>query len=261
MFYVSNTFTPNNYDLKEAEVVFLGIPFSSTSISKPALYGPIMVREGLRLSEGVPQKKFCDLGDLEVVAGSFELTAERIRETLTEIKEANARAFPIFIGGDHSITLPIIETLKPKTIVQLDAHSDTYSDYLGNKYGHGTWAYHASKTAKIIQIGLNSINDEEKKFLAKSKAVRALSAEEFMKFVPKMERPVHLTIDIDVLEPAHVETGFPEGKMRMDELMKVLDKIKPDSLDIVEIADDKLPSKTGFIAAQIIKRVLKNSLG
>jgi agmatinase len=257
MLYTSNTFVPYNHPLKEADVVFLGVPFTSTSISKPAMYGPTIVRDGLRLSEGVPNRKFCDLGDLEVVPGSFELTAERIRETIKEIREANQRAFPIFIGGDHSITLPIAETLQPKTIVQIDAHSDTYKEYLGNKYGHGTWAYHASKTAKVIQIGVVSLNDEERKFLAKSKDVQTFSFADFMKFRPKIERPVHLTIDVDVLDPSYVETGFPEGMMKLDELVQLLEKIKCDSLDIVEIADTHLPSKTGFIAAQIISKVLR----
>lgn len=257
MLYTSNTFTPYNYPLKEADVVFLGIPFTSTSISKPAMYGPTVVRDGLRLSEGVPNRKFCDLGDLEVVPGSFELTAERIRETMKEIKDANPKAFPIIIGGEHLITLPIVETLKPKTIIQLDAHSDTYKEYLGNKYGHGTWAYHASKLAKVIQIGVVSLNEEEKKFLAKTKDVQVFSFSDFMKFKPRMERPIHLTIDVDVLDPSYVETGFPEGRMKLDELMQILDKIKCDSLDIVEIADTQLPGKTGFIAAQIISRVLR----
>ena len=51
MFYTSNTFVSYNYPLGEADVVFLGIPFASTSISKPAIFGPIMVREALKMTE------------------------------------------------------------------------------------------------------------------------------------------------------------------------------------------------------------------
>ena len=76
-----------------------------------------------------------------------------------------------------------------------------------------------------------------------------------MKKLPSgMERPIHMTIDIDVLE--NVVTGYPEGRMKLEELLKIIEKIKPDSMDIVEIADDKLPSNTGFIAAEIIMNVL-----
>ena len=248
MLHASNTFVPYNYPLKEAEVVFLGVPFAHTSISKPALYGPLMVRESLKLVEGfvngrnIFDLKFCDLGDVEVVPGSFELTAKRIKETISEIKE-ESKAFPIFIGGDHSITLPIVEALKPKTIVHLNAHADMLPDFLGNKYTHQTWAYHASKLAKIIQLGVCAVNKEEIKNM------------NVMKEIPsKMERPIHLTIDIDVLK--NVVTGYPEGRMKLEELLKIIEKIKPDSMDIVEIADNKLPSNTGFAAAQIILNVL-----
>ncbi len=257
MLYTSNTFTPYNYPLKEADIAFLGIPFTSTSISKPAMYGPLMVRDALRLTEELPNKKFCDLGDLEVVPGSYELTAERIRETIKEIKETNPKAFTLAIGGEHLITLPLVEMLKPKTVIQVDAHSDSRSNYLGCEYSHDTWAFHASKITKLIQIGLTAVGGEEKKFLAKTKSIQTFSIIDFLRFMPKIERPVHLTIDVDVFDPSYVETGFPEGKARPEEVFSVLDKIKADSMDIVEIADDRLPSKTGFLAAQIIKRVLR----
>ena len=140
MFHTSNSFVSYNYPLKEADVVFLGIPFASASISKPALYGPVMVRESLKVKEdfidGInlfEKLKLCDLGDMEVVPGSYELTAERIKQTINDIM-SESKAFPIIIGGDHSITLAITEALKPKTIVQLDAHADLRKDYLGNKY-------------------------------------------------------------------------------------------------------------------------------
>ncbi|MBI4154203.1 arginase family protein [Candidatus Woesearchaeota archaeon] len=258
MLYASNTFVPYNYALKEADAVFLGIPFTSTSISKPAMHGPVLVRHALKNVENLPDRKFCDIGDIEIVPGSYELTAKRIRETVKETLETNSRAFPILIGGEHLITLPIIEALKPKTIVQIDAHSDTRSDYLGCVYSHATWAYHASKISRITQIGLNAVSDEEKKFLAKTKAVHAFSISDFLKFKPNIEKPVHLTIDMDVFDPSYVEAGFPEGNAKPEDIFAVLDKIQPQSMDIVEIADDRLPSKTAFLAAELIKRVLQN---
>jgi agmatinase len=258
LLHTSNTFVPYNTDLKDADVVFIGVPFVSGSISKQALYGPVIVRESLKLKEGFPDKKICDVGDLFVVPGSFDLTSKRIKETINEIKDANEKSFLIFIGGDHSITLPITEAIKPKTIIQLDAHSDTRKDYLGNKYMQQTWAYHASKFAKIIQIGLNAINNEEKEELAKNKNIISMSINEFLEKTPRMEGPIHLTVDIDVFDPSYVVTGLYEGKAKKEEIMKIIGKIRPDSIDIVEIADDKLPSKTGFLAAEIISRILKS---
>jgi len=258
LLHTSNTFVPYNTELKEAGVVFLGVPFVSGSISKPALYGPMIVRESLKLKEGFPEKKICDVGDLLVVLGSFELTSKRIKETIKEIKDENNSAFPIFIGGDHSITLPITEALQPKTIIQLDAHSDSRKDYMGNKYMQQTWAYHASEFAKIIQIGVTSLNKEE--LPDKNKNITLMSIKEFLKDTPEIEEPVHLTVDIDVFDPSYVVTGLPEGKAKPKKIWKVIDaileKTKISSMDIVEIADDKLPSKTGFLAAEIISRIL-----
>ncbi len=258
MFYTSNTFVGYNHPLKEADVVFLGIPFASTSTSKAAIYGTLMIRESLKLTEdfigGInlfEKLKVCDLGDLEIVPGSFELTAQRIRQTIEDIKQENKDAFLVFAGGEHLITLPIVEALKPKTIVHLDAHSDSRSEYLGNKYTHQTWAHHASKIARIIQIGMTTWNREESE---KKNNIELYEAEEFIKSNLKLEKPVHLTIDIDVLQG--VETGLPEGRMGLDTLFAILDKVDCSSMDIVEIADDKLPSKTGFIAAHVIKKVL-----
>jgi len=266
MFYTSNTFVSYNHPLKEADVIFLGIPFASASISMGSIYGSIMVREALKLTEdfidGVnlfEKLKICDLGDLEVVPGSYELTAERIKETIADIRKENGKAFPIFIGGEHSITLAMTEALKPKTIIQLDAHADLRKDYLENKYSHQAWAYHAGKFAKIIQIGVQSWNKEELEIKEKF-GVKSFGINEFLKADTKFEKPIHLTIDIDVFDPSYVETGLPEGSAKPEEMLAILEKIDCDSLDIVEIADNKLPSKTGFLAAKLIKKILSKKV-
>ena len=268
MFYASNSFVSYNYPLKEADVIFLGVPFASTSISKNSMYGPVMVREALKLKEDFikdvnlfEKLKLCDLGDLEIVPGSYELTAKRIKETIQDLLSINKKAFLIFIGGEHSITLPITEALKPKTVVQLDAHADLRKDYLENKFTHQTWAYHASKLAKIIQIGVQSLSKDEKKFIEDNHNIQSFALNQFLKKKNiKLEKPVHLTIDVDVFDPSYVETGLPEGTAKPEEILKIIEKIPCSSLDITEIADDKLPSKSGFLAAEIIKRVLAKKL-
>src|SRR3990172_9803045 len=104
MMYTSNTFVPNNYNVKDANVVVLGVPFGATSLSKPAIYGPVMIRQSLKIVEdhvpGMYEKiKVADIGDLEFVPGSFELTAERVRETIKDIISINQKAFTITLGG------------------------------------------------------------------------------------------------------------------------------------------------------------------
>jgi len=260
--HTTNTFVGYNYPIKEAQVLFLGVPFVSTSISKPALYGPVMVRESLKYFNGNHNKvdvfeklRFCDLGEIDIVAGNYEKTAERIHDTVAEVKNENKEIFPIFIGGEHLVTLPITEALKPKTIIQFDSHPDLTPVYQESVvHSHATWAYHASKLAKLIQIGVTNYMEEDDPAIKENGVVVINTLEDLEK--SKLEKPIHLSIDVDVLKPVHVETGFPEGKMEPEQLFAFLEKIECDSLDIVEIADDRLPSKTGFLAAEIIMRVL-----
>ncbi len=259
LLHASNTFANYNHPIADADVVFLGVPFTSTTWGKPAVYGPVMVREGLKIISGLHKDfnifdiKFADAGDVEVAHGSYGVTAKRIRETVEQVREINKNAFPIFIGGEHLISLPIVESLKPKTIIHLDAHSDMQREIEEVGYTHGTWAYHAGKLAKLVQAGVRGYSREEKE-VAKENGVAVCDIRSISKI--KMQRPIHLSIDIDVFSPEFVETGHPEGTLKPEQVFDMLEKIKADSLDICEIADDRLPSKTGVLAAEIIKRVL-----
>lgn len=262
MLYTSETFVPYNYPLKEADIVFVGIPFSSTSTAAPSNYGPTVVRESLKLTESRLGKiPLTDIGDLEIVPGSFELTAQRIKDTIEEIALERSKQFPFLlaVGGNHSITLPLCEALKPRTIVVLDAHADCRADYLGNPHTHQTWAWHASKFAKIIHIGLNALSTEEEQEVKANENIICTTPEEFLEDPPYLAGPVHLSIDVDAFDPSYVVTGLPEGKLKPEQVWPILEKLAPhiSSMDIVEIADTQLPSKTGFLAAQIIKRILE----
>ena len=75
-----------------------------------------------------------------------------------------------------------------------------------------------------------------------------------------LERPIHLTVDIDVFDPSYVETGLPEGRLKPEDVFAMLERIDCDSMDITEIADNSLPSKTGFLAADIIKLILSKKV-
>ncbi len=260
--YISNSFT-FNYPLKEADIVFLGIPFSSTSISEKSMFGPTIVRECMKLIEGFSDDKngidifsnfkFCDLGNIEVVPGNYFLTRKRIKETLKEIKSINKEAFLIIIGGEHLISLPVIEFLKPDIVIQFDAHADMRKDYLGEKYSHATWAYHASKISKIIRYGVRSYSKEEKILMEKNKKEK------------KVEKTAYITIDMDVFSPEYVDVALPvfdkpekalSPNTFFDLIEDIFKKYKIVGMDITEINGDKILSKTGFLACEIIKKAV-----
>jgi len=265
MLHTSNTFVSYNHALSEADVVFLGIPFSSSFGA--GRFGPIIIRESLdkvtgiefgeKTKEGIvdvfSRLKVCDIGNVEIVPASYELTSKRIIDTINEIKKQNERAFILTIGGDHIISLSLAEALKPKTIIHLDAHSDSLSEIGGNMYSNQTWAYHASKTSRIIQLGINTWNSSEER-----ENIIEMDISELRANIKEVEKPIHLSVDMDVFDPSYVDTSFPEGRMKPEEAFEIMNIISPylSSMDIVEIDDNKLPSKTGFLAAQLIKKVL-----
>ncbi len=263
MLYLKRTFD-YEYPLGEADVVLIGIPWDFSQTGFPTRYGPLFIREALKNIVGYDPEtrtnvfekfKFCDLGDIEVVPGNWKLTEKRISDTVKSVLEANSKVFPIFLGGDHLVTLGILNSLKdfhPRlTVVDFDAHMDLVKEFLGEKFSHFTWAYHASKFSEIVQIGVRSFTREEKEV---SKKLRIKSG------VKNIRNPVYLTIDLDVLNTNDVGTPEPGG-MDFRELTNILKQVCRNELigmDIVESAAMKVNSESSVIAANLIKKVLSS---
>jgi agmatinase len=263
LLYASRSFVPE-YPLKEADVCFLGIPFDSTASSVGnQRFGPTLVRQALKnIITYLPdkkknpfrEKKICDLGDVDVVFGDYEETARRIKDTVRSIGSANPKVFPVFIGGEHLATLPIVEALKPRTIVQLDAHRDLVGGDR-EKYAHNTWAFFAAnKGFNLVQLGVRCWQEEEEKNEKKFK---------ISKNIDDVEEPVYLTIDMDVFDPRYApDTGFQEpGGLPPKDVFNIIDQVfkhKVVGMDVMEIASDRFNNPTSSLAARVILRALGN---
>jgi len=246
MLYTRRTFD-FEYKPEEADAVLLGIPWDSTSTGRPVRYGPLFIRQAIRELVGWdPETRFnpfeklklADLGDLEVVEGDWRETEKRIIDTLKGVR------FPVILGGDHLISLGVVRALKPKAIVQLDAHPDMHPEWMGNPFTHLTWAWHASKICPVYQPACRIWAEDEK--------VR--------KGLPK-KGPVYLTIDLDVLDPREApEVGNPEpGGLTWEELLEIVRRICKLGLigfDLVECAADRVGSQTACRAANLFKKIL-----
>jgi len=256
MIYLRNSFLGHNYSLEEANVCVVGIPFDSTSISHGSRFGPTAIREALKDIEGYDPRagmdpfeklKIADLGDVEIVPGSYKLTAERIADTVNWIRGRNPEAFILSLGGEHLVSLPIIETLKPETVVQFDAHADLREDFLKNKYSHADWAYYVAKNFNLVQRGIRSYSKGEEELIRKLKK-------------NKISGSVYLTVDIDVFDPGIApETGLPEPSgWSFEEFCKNLNLLKGKLIgaDIVEVAPKGFNSPTAFLAANVVKKIL-----
>ncbi|MCX7631624.1 MAG: arginase family protein, partial [Geminicoccaceae bacterium] len=173
-----------------------------------------------------------DYGDLALPNTSLE----RMREALEPLaRELMARHHMLWLGGDHSITLPLLRAYRaqvgePLALVHFDAHCDTWPDHFGEPSGHGTWVREAVAEGLIdpratTQIGIRSAATREvREFIAEQGGriftARELRGRESVDQLTEVAehvraatrgRPTYLTLDIDVLDPAFAPgTGTPE---------------------------------------------------
>ena len=264
MLYLRKTFS-YEYPLEKADVVLVGIPFDSTETGKSVKYGPLFIREAIKNLPGYDPElktnmfeklKFCDLGDIEVVPGSWKLTKERINDTVRWIFNTNPKVLPVFLGGDHLITLGILESLKDFfktiTIIHFDAHRDLLPEYMGEKFSLATWAYHAIKEGfELVQLGCRVWESEEEE-------IRNLMVKENLK---GLKGKLYLTVDLDVFDLGYApEVGTPEPYgMSPKEFFDIIKQIPMKNLigmDLVECSAECINTPTAVLGAGIFKKVL-----
>ena len=233
---------PQAADLREAgaEVAVIGIPFdTAASFRTGARFGPSAIRDIsvlLRPSNqfhginALEHLRVVDHGDVPVVPGDIARTYAGIEDQWAECIAAGA--IPIGLGGDHSVTLGELRALArrhgPLALVQFDSHSDTWDNYWGVRYTHGTAFRRACEeglldTSHSIQVGLRGSEyapgdlDE-----ARGLGFEVLLAQDLLSMSPAEAagavrrrvdgHPAFLSFDIDFFDPAFAPgTGTPEA--------------------------------------------------
>jgi agmatinase len=180
---------------------------------------------------------------------------------LARIEEAAAGlAHLVALGGDHSITLPLLRALGrhrgPAALVHFDAHVDTWPDTFGQRYGHGSVFYHAIEEGlveprRMVQIGIRSPMGREIYDWTIGRGVTIIPAAEVHESNPAAvaarireivgDAPVYLSFDIDVLDPAFAPgTGTPEvgglASWQAQAILRRLAGLAFIGFDIVEVA-------------------------
>ncbi len=256
------------YDVKEADVALLGVPFDSTETGLPVRFGLMFIREAIRNLTGWNPRagknifkslRFADIGDVEAVPGSWPLTKERVSDTLRWLMEENPKILPAVLGGEHLVTLGVLESLqgildRKITVVHFDAHRDLMPDWMGNPESHITWACHALKKGfELVQIGCRSYNKEEENMLPLVKGPDELG---------KIRGPVYLTVDLDVFDPSYApEVGTPEPQgLSPGDFAGFLDRIDLRELagfDVVECASQRVGTQTALLGAWVFREVIE----
>lgn len=260
---------PRLDQVEHAGVAVLGVPFDSGVSYRPgARFGPQGVRAGSKLLRPYhpaldvhpwDAQQVVDAGD--VVANPFDIV-EAIGQVEAAARSLLAQADRIVtIGGDHTIALPLLRAVAaehgPVALVHFDAHLDTWDTYFGAPYTHGTPFRRAVEEGVLdldvsAHVGIRGPlyskkdldDDRELGFaIVSTEEVARRGVDEAVDRVRARvgDRPVYVSIDIDVLDPAHAPgTGTPEpGGLTSRELQLILRGLTDLDLvggDVVEVA-------------------------
>ncbi len=194
----------------------------------------------------------------------FQKTYEKTKKLLETEK------FLTFFGGEHSISIGIIQAFQEKynnlTVLQLDAHADLRKSYLNSEFNHACAMHKASKNTNLIQVGIRSMDTCEKKYMNHDKCFFAEEiynqTDWIAKSIDQMTDNVYISIDLDVFDPAIMPaTGTPEpGGLdwytTVNYLKKVFTKKNVVGFDIVEFAPIKELRHPGFLVSKLYYKLL-----
>jgi agmatinase len=282
---------PHQVDLADVDVAIVGAPFDSgTSYRSGARLGPREIRSQSSLIRPYSFfQKVSPFGKLAVVdAGDIDVPPVGIDNAYAAIEAGvkrvlDAGAIPMIVGGDHSISLPCLRAVAakhgPLSLIQFDAHIDTWGDYFGGKYYHGSPFRRAIeegllKEGSYVQVGIRGpMYGEEDDFAFQSshavtmidiaQAKRDGVARTVERIRQRVSGPVYVTFDIDSVDPAYAPgTGTPEvggfTSFEAQELLRGLAGLDVVGCDIVEVAPqfDGPGQITALLAANLMFELL-----
>jgi len=247
------TFASFDSSFDKADYILTGIPYDKTSSFRTGTdRGPEHIRKASYCFEpylmeydiSIDQIDLHDAGDLSGFEDFEELRVD-IRETLSDIVKKDK--FPITLGGEHSISPPIVSSIQkifPELeVIILDAHLDFRDEYGGKKHSHATVSRRISEIVgieNITVIGTRSLSEgfteKKKPTYFTSKQVRERDCIE--KILMEITEPIYLSIDMDVADPSLVPgVGNPEPfGLSSVEVKEFVSRLSPDlvGMDIVE---------------------------
>lgn len=265
---------------KPGTPVLLGIPFdANSSYLRGAAKAPPLIRQALRCDSsnmwsetGVNLSApgvFADAGDLKFSSpkAAFGLIEKRVSDLLDQGER------PVCLGGDHSITYPILRAFAGKfpnlTIIHFDAHSDLYHNFEGNRHSHAcpfARIMEEGCAKRLIQLGIRTTNAHQRqqaqRFGVEVVEMRSLPALSKL----KLRGPVYISFDVDVLDPAfapgisHREPGGMSVREAITHLHAISGTIV--GADLVEFNPKQdVSGLTAMVCGRILKEILGKVLG
>ncbi len=281
---------PRTEEVSSVDVAVLGVPFDSGVSYRPgARFGPGHIRASSKLLrpyspalavEPFGQQQVADAGDIAVNPFNLNEAVTQIQAASDDVRADGAKL--LTIGGDHTIALPLLRSLardyEKIAVLHFDAHLDTWDTYFGAAYTHGTPFRRASEEGlldleRCLHMGIRgplySGHDLEDDHALGFQVIRSddYQSDGVASIVDRMrarlgDAPVYVSIDIDVLDPAHAPgTGTPEaGGLTSRELLNTLRGLVGLNIigaDIVEVSPPYDHAEiTGIAAAHVAYELL-----
>ncbi|MBL8552523.1 MAG: arginase family protein [Hyphomonadaceae bacterium] len=245
---------------------------ASSSHARGAALGPSIIKallgsdisndysiSGVGLSDIVGARAFPDLP--EDAAAARDAIATHVAQAL------KAGMKPLSLGGDHSITLPILRAMHAAhgrmNVLHIDAHTDLYDELCGDRYSHACpfrRAIEEGLIGTLVQVGIRAARPEHLDF-GRAHGVIILGADE-IEAVPfaRLSAPLYVSIDLDGLDPAYAPgVSHPEpGGLSTREVLSILKKLPtaPVGADIVELNPEKdMNLLTAHVAVRLVKEL------
>lgn len=254
-------------------ISMLGVPYDGGSTyARGAALGPPKIREALAsdssnlwTEDGVDlgaSDILHDLGDLEVPSDDRNAVFEVIRQAAAHAVRSGGPI--ICLGGDHSITYPILRGLSTQnlTILHFDAHPDLYQDY-GGRLSHACQFARIMEerlARRLIQVGIRTMNGEQRE-QARRFGVEVVSMRQLDTLARvAIEGPVYISFDLDALDPAFAPavSHLEPGGLSVREVLTLIQSVRAPVVgaDIVELNPQRDGARrTAMVAAKVLKEI------
>lgn len=266
--------------LNDNDIVVLGVPFdSNSSYEKGPSLAPKKIREALYCeSSNLCTENRTDLSSAsgwhilpDFVLPDDEHAFEHIESETSELLKKNLRV--ITLGGDHSVSLPVIRAYAGKykklNILHLDAHPDLYDELSGNRYSHAcpfARIMEERLAERLVQVGIRTMTghqyEQAQRFGVEVIDMKNIGKAKNLSF----EEPVYISLDMDCLDPAFAPgvSHHEPGGMTTRELLQIIQNLRGNIVgaDIVEYNPKRdINGMTGMVAGKLLKELISKIMG
>ncbi|NAS30357.1 agmatinase [Flavobacteriaceae bacterium R38] len=268
---------PEKYaKLDRAKIVLIPVPYDGTSTwQKGADKGPqafLEASENMELYDIETDSEVYKEGVYLADAITENTSPERMVDAVHQVTKSYIKKnkFVTLFGGEHSISIGTIrafnESYQNLTVLHIDAHADLRQSYEGSTCNHACAVYEASQTTNLIQVGIRSMDIQEKSVMNHDKVYfaheMAIDDSWMDAAIEQMTDNVFITFDLDAFDPSIVpSTGTPEpGGLfwyeTLDFLKQVFKEKNVVGFDIVELCPNEQDKSSDFLAAKLYYKML-----